>query len=467
VIENNRILVIDDDPDIRQTYQRILSSVRLKTFPEARHPLFKDLDSSSHESKERSYDLSIVESGEAGISEVKASLKNKNPFAAAFVDLMMPGLNGAETAAWMWMIDPHIKIVMVTAYDNYMSEDLTLVAGRDDLFYLRKPFNCDEIRQFAVAFTNQWSLERETERLTKDLRIVQEELEDMNQNLQKKVEEQTTMLIQSDKMASIGLLAAGVAHEINNPISFINCNLSSLKSYSTNILILLEKYHELEKTIEKGGKAGIEKIKAEIHNLWENQKMDFIMKDMAELIDDSLEGTKRVSKIVSDLKSFARVKEEDIDAVDLNEVIDASINITWNQLKYKIELIKDYGDLPKVRCFVQKMSQVFMNLLTNASQAIEDKGTIRVSTRHIKARSSKKDEHIELRFSDDGAGIPKEHLTKIFDPFFTTKPVGIGTGLGLKITYDIINAHGGKIMVESEAGKGTTFIITLPLNTKL
>ena len=459
---NRRILIIHDDPCIRGIYEQILCSKYLNTVSS------QDASDKSDEFiANRSFELTFVNCGEEAIELMRDSVRMGKTYVAAFVDLELPGLNWAETTAWIWMIDPKIKILIVTAFSQYLSEDFTMVAGRDDLFYLRKPFKPEEIRQFARAFSKQWRLEREMEMLTEDLKIAHEKLEDINNNLQKKVEEQTTMLIQSDKMASIGLLAAGVAHEINNPTAFLNNNLISLRSYINHIRTLFKKYHELEKYIEKGKKDKSLQIIKEVRDFWIENKIDFIMGDIDELIGDSLEGTQRISRIVSDLKNFARAKEDDIELVNLNEVIDTTLNLIWNELKYKTKIIKDYGELPKIRCLVQKISQVFINILTNASQAIKEKGTITIVTRHIKQSRKEKNEYIEVRLSDDGIGIPKENMTKIFDPFFTTKQENEGTGLGLKITYDIIKAHGGKVKVESEEGKGTTFIIRMPLNTKV
>ncbi len=195
--------------------------------------------------------------------------------------------------------------------------------------------------------------------------------------------------------------------------------------------------------------------------------MDFILKDMVAMANESLEGIHRVQKIVEDLKTFSRIDEAELKHIDLNELIDATLNIIWNELKYKAEVIKDYGDLPEVKCFAQKISQVLMNLLMNAAQSIEKRGTINIATRYVKDGRRAKDEQVEIRISDTGSGIPQNKLTKIFDPFFTTKPVGQGTGLGLSVTYDIVKAHGGVIVVESEEGAGTTFIVTLPLEAKL
>ncbi|MGA1843352.1 MAG: ATP-binding protein [bacterium] len=462
MLTNSKILVIDDDPGIRNMYQLILSTAGSVS----KGPLFfQGLNPFGKSHASYCYDITLAQSGEEGISKVKKSLEGRNPFAAAFVDLKMPGLNGAETVAWMWQIDPHIKIAIVTGYSDYLPEDFVMVAGRDDIFYLHKPFNPEEIRQFARAFCKQWSLEHRMEMLTQDLTKAQEDLEDMNKNLEKKVGEQTTMLIQSDKMASIGLLATGIAHEINNPIAFVNSNLAALKMFTNNMITLLKRFREIE-GLKNEKKSAILHFIEDTCALWDKQKIDFIFNDIGKLIDESLEGTHRVSKIVKDLKSFARVNEEDVESVNLNEVIDATLTILRNELKYKTKIVKEYGELPHTSCFVQKMSQAFMNIITNAAQAIKENGTITIVTKHIRNNPRKPGEWIELHFKDNGVGIPKENLTKIFDPFFTTKPVGVGTGLGLKITYDIVKAHGGSITVESNEGEGTAFIIRLPVDSK-
>jgi two-component system NtrC family sensor kinase len=236
--------------------------------------------------------------------------------------------------------------------------------------------------------------------------------------------------------------------------------------FTDNMITLLTRYHEIEGLRNEEKSAMLHFIE-ETCTLWEEQKIDFIINDIGNLIDESLEGTRRVSKIVKDLKTFARVNEEDVESVDLNEVIDATLTILRNELKYKTKILKEYGDLPRIGCFVQKMSQAFMNIITNASQAIKENGTITIVTKHIKNDPRMPGECIELHFRDTGIGIPKENLTKIFDPFFTTKPVGVGTGLGLKITYDIIKAHGGTITVKSKEGEGTTFVIRLPVDNNI
>jgi two-component system NtrC family sensor kinase len=174
------------------------------------------------------------------------------------------------------------------------------------------------------------------------------------------------------------------------------------------------------------------------------------------LVAESLEGSERVKKIVQDLKSFSRVDEAEYKVVDIAECLESTINIVWNELKYKVNLVKEFEDLPPIRCYPQQLNQVFMNLLVNAGQAIENQGEVRV-------RTWQKGDDAFIAVSDSGCGIPEESRARIFEPFFTTKEVGVGTGLGLSISYDIVKKHNGEITVESEEGKGTTFTVRIPV----
>jgi PAS domain S-box-containing protein len=270
-------------------------------------------------------------------------------------------------------------------------------------------------------------------------------------------------LLQSEKMASIGQLAAGVAHEINNPTGFIHSNLGSLNKYGNKVLDLLQKYNEVFTKLNDNGSSNITSFCEEITDLKKKLKIDFIMKDFKKVISESLEGTERIKKIVSDLKNFSRVDQDNFKLADLNEGIESTLNVIWNELKYKCTVEKDYGYLPQIHCNLGQLNQVFMNILVNASHAIEEKGTITISTRHIDNHNNTEEGYIEIKISDTGSGIPEDKLARIFEPFFTTKPVGKGTGLGMSIAYDIIKKHRGEIFVESELGKGTIFTIQLPL----
>ena len=410
------------------------------------------------------YDLTLVERGEKAVQTVEKAVETHQPFAAAFIDMNMPGIDGAETAKRIWDIDPKVKIIVVTAYSEYTPDDIIRVTGRDDIFYLRKPFNSEEIGQFARVLINEWNLEQERMHLSDQLEKANKELSRINKYLQNKVQEQTAMLVQSEKMASLGILAAGVAHEINNPVSFVNTNLASLQKYCGKISNLLHKYKDMETHIRCGNKDNLPADLDKIDTFKEKHHIGFILEDIVNLAEESLEGTQRISGIVRDLKTFSHVDEAELKYINLKDSIDATLNILHNEMKNKVKIRIDYGELPEIRCFSQKISQVFMNILMNAIHAIENEGTIELVTRHVKEGRRVSDEFVEIRISDSGCGIPKAHLSKIFDPFFTTKPVGEGTGLGLSITYDIVKAHGGHIQVESEEGSGTTFTIRLQVS---
>jgi two-component system, NtrC family, sensor kinase len=265
-------------------------------------------------------------------------------------------------------------------------------------------------------------------------------------------------LRQSDKLASIGQLAAGVAHEINNPTGFVSSNLNTLSDYVQKYNGLIHEYHNLVNQLETNSNNNsyrelFEKIKEQE----ESMDIAFMMDDITSLIQESLEGTIRIKKIVQDLKDFAHPGEDKPKYAGINRCVDSTLNIVWNEIKYKAQVKKEYGDLPDILCFPQQLNQVFANILVNAAQAITEHGEISIKTCLL-------EENIEIKISDTGSGIAKENIAKIFDPFFTTKDVGKGTGLGLNVAYNIIKKHSGKITVTSEKGYGTTFTILVPVN---
>ena len=259
-------------------------------------------------------------------------------------------------------------------------------------------------------------------------------------------------LLQSEKMASVGQLAAGVAHEINNPIGYVYSNLNSLEKYVQEIFGLVDIYTEAEAAIaDTALQNRIRTVKAQLD-------MDFLKSDVQALMSESKEGIGRVKKIVQDLKDFSHVDaSEDWNYANLQAGIDSTLNIVNNEIKYKAEVVKEYTDIPEVECLISQLNQVFMNLLVNAAHAIEERGIITV-------RSGKyDDDEVWIEISDTGTGIAPENIKRIFDPFFTTKPIGKGTGLGLSLSYGIIRKHRGRIEVHSEVGIGTTFKISLPV----
>ena len=259
-----------------------------------------------------------------------------------------------------------------------------------------------------------------------------------------------SQLLQQEKMASIGQLAAGVAHEINNPMGFISSNLGTMGKY----LDRLAGFLELQSAgIEESAPA---RLKEEIAEARRRVRVDYILGDARSLLAESKDGAERVRTIVQNLKSFSRVDEAQSSYVDLNECLDSTVSIAWNELKYNTTLNRDYGELPRVKCLPQQLNQVFLNILVNAAHAIEKRGEVTIRTR-------RENETVTLAIHDTGCGIPEGIRNRIFEPFFTTKEVGKGTGLGLSISYDIIKKHGGTIEVESSERGGSTFTIRLPI----
>jgi PAS domain S-box-containing protein len=262
-----------------------------------------------------------------------------------------------------------------------------------------------------------------------------------------------SQILQQEKMASVGQLAAGVAHEINNPMGFIISNINTFRKYMVRIW---EYTDALTCIINDQAKLSGSALPASVGEKKRALKIDFIAEDIESLINESLDGADRVKKIVQDLKGFSRIDEAEYKPADINAGIESTINIVWNELKYKANLVRDYGDIPLTKCNPGQLNQVFMNLLMNASQALPDRGEIKLKTWHESGI-------IFIQISDTGCGMTPEVQKRIFEPFYTTKDVGKGTGLGLSIAYDIIKKHSGEINVSSTVGKGTTFSISIPI----
>ncbi len=269
--------------------------------------------------------------------------------------------------------------------------------------------------------------------------------------LNTRLEDAHLQLLQSEKMASIGQLAAGVAHEINNPVGYVFSNIGSLEKYLHDFMRMLEAYEKAEAGLPEAARAELQRVRAEVD-------LSFLRRDVLSLLAESREGLNRVRKIVQDLKDFSRVGSADEwQWADVHAGLDSTLNIVWNELKYKTTVERRYGELPQVHCLPSQINQVFMNLLVNAAHAIEVKGVVTV-------RTGREGEEVWIEVEDTGAGIPPENLKRIFDPFFTTKPVGKGTGLGLSVSYSIVQKHRGRIEVKSEVGRGSTFRVWLPID---
>jgi PAS domain S-box-containing protein len=290
-------------------------------------------------------------------------------------------------------------------------------------------------------------------------------LESINQDLAaslKEVEEATAelkrtqaQLLQSEKLASIGQLAAGIAHEINNPLSYLSSNIGLLAKRLETIVPRAKMAEAIQAAAARKDEPGVAEVLRALYALEMPADAAAALEDLGPLIKGSSEGLERIKRIVQDLRTFSRKDEGARIPSDLNGIIDGVLNIVWNEIKYKAELKKDYGPLPPVSCNPQQIGQVIINMLMNAVQSLDDRGMITL-------RTAAREDGVILQVADTGRGIPPELKDKVFEPFFTTKPASKGTGLGLSISLDIIRKHGGTIDFESAAGRGTTFTIFLP-----
>ncbi len=349
------------------------------------------------------------------------------------------------------------------------------------------PFDPDdfEIYKALVSFL---AIAMENARLTRDLKRSKETVEEYSLTLEVKVRERTLeleqrhselqaaharlvqttanleqsnrqlretrdRLISQEKMASLGVVAAGVAHEINNPIGFVNSNLETLREYFGELTPLLR---VCRAALEVGASGqDPQRVLADLRRAAEPIDLDFLQEDIPKLLEESRQGIARVSNIVFDLRVFSRQDNWEMGEANVNNALESALTIGWNQLKYKAEVRKELGELPMIQCVASRLAQVFLNLLVNAAQAIPEKGVVRLRTRGLKDR-------VRVMVADTGVGIPPEIRKRILDPFFTTKQPGEGTGLGLSLAYEIVQRHGGTLKVRSLPGKGTCMVVDLP-----
>ena len=427
-----RVLVVDDDPILRTHLKRLTSKF-----------------------------VSEVEVAADG-AEGLARWHQWRPDVVV-TDIFMPGMNGLEMSQAIKAEDPDAQIVVITA--DKESETLLHALSIGVERYITKPVDMHLLID-AISKCLRDRQQTEELRLTRHVaaltEALQEQLEERKlveealrrekseqQTLIQRLEEAHNQLLQSEKIASIGQLAAGVAHEINNPIGYVNSNLGSLQKYVEALLRLIAAYEKYEADLSQEHAESLQTLKNEID-------LAYLREDINELMTESLGGLQRVKRIVQDLKDFSHVSDSEIQWANVESGLESTLNVVWNELKYKAEVIKDYGNIPEIECIPSQLNQVFMNLLVNAAQAIRERGEITVRTRRV-------DDRVCIEISDTGTGIPQELMNRIFDPFFTTKPVGTGTGLGLSIAHGIIRKHKGRIDVRSEPGKGTSFQVYLPI----
>lgn len=365
------------------------------------------------------------------------------------LDVMMPELDGAETCRILKNTEGtnQIPVIMLTAHPDKEVKLRCLRAGAND--FLAKPIDNDEL-QLRVNNLLEFRRHAETRKWNALLEQGRATLEEKNQELKtalQEIERTQAQIIQQEKMASIGQIAAGVAHEINNPVGYIISNLGSLQKYFSK----LTGFIELQSGMITDGD-----LQARLTNQRKANKLDIVIADTADLIKESIDGAERIKNIVRDLKGFSRADQNERNSADINAGIESTLNVISSELKYKVSLIRDFGDIPLTMCNIGQLSQVFMNIIVNAAHAIEQQGEVLIRTFQDQG-------YIMVVISDNGCGIPQENLSRIFEPFFTTKEIGKGTGLGLSISYSIIKKHNGELSVDSEVGKGTTFTMKIPI----
>ena len=450
-LEANVILIVDDTPS--------------------------NLEVLSEDLTNAGFEVAVATNGESALKQAEY-----DPPELILLDVMMPGIDGFETCRRLKQnpITKDIPIIFMTALNDSNDKVSGLSLGAVD--YITKPFQQAEVLariQVHVKLQNlSKKLEKQNVRLKEEIKQridAETALNQLNQNLEHQVTQRTwelsqalrdlqqaqIKLVQSEKLSTLGQLVAGVAHEINNPVSFIHGNIQHANQYIQDLLELIKLYqnHFGEVTSE------IEAKTAEID-------LEFLIEDLPKLLSSMEMGTERIREIVLSLRNFSRHDEAEYKRVDIHEGIDSTLAILQHRLgctsnTAKIKLTKEYGNLPKIECYAGKINQVFMNILANAIDALEDildteqcisSPTIKIVTEVVTENK------VAIRIIDNASGIPEEVQKRIFEPFFTTKPAGKGTGLGMSISHQIITEkHNGSLRCVSTPGKGTEFIIEIPI----
>lgn len=399
------------------------------------------------------FEVAIATDGERAIKQAMISQPD-----LILLDVMMPGIDGFETCRRLKLspITCDIPVIFMTALSNTTDKVKGFNLGAVD--YVTKPFQEAELlarvnTQLKLRHLHQ-TLEQKVEQRTAEL-----------QTALKQVQQSQMQMVQSEKMAVLGQLVAGVAHEINNPVNFIHGNLVHVQGYTEDLLSFVRFYQQ-----HRANSA------PELQNAALDLDLEFIQQDLPKTLMSMKMGTHRICEIVRSLRNFSRLDEAEFKAVDIHEGINSTLLILQHRLKSKpehpeIQVIRDYGQLPPVECYAGSLNQVFMNLLANALDAIEEHTSQRTYQENrenpgqITIRTTVLDSQwVEIAIADNASGIPKEIQQRIFDPFFTTKPVGKGTGMGLSISYQIVTEkHKGKLTCASTSQLGTEFIIQIPI----
>ena len=407
----------------------------------------------------KNFTVLVAQDGESGLK--RASYAHPD---LILLDVLMPGMDGFETCRQLKQnaVTCEIPVIFMTALSNTEDKVKGFVVGAVD--YVTKPVQQEELLA-------RIQVHLKLQELSRALEEKNQLLAEKNSNLENALSElkhAQIQIIQSEKMSSLGQLVAGVAHEINNPLNFVDANLSYVQRYAQDLLTFVTLY---QKHYPNPG--------SEIQSKAEEIDIEFLQEDLGKLLNSMRVGTDRINQIVLSLRNFSRMDEAEFKAVDIHDGIDSTLMILQHRLKVnpeflEIQIIREYGDLPLIECYAGQLNQVFMNIFANAIDAIEES-----ATEHIKQKSSYDgcitirtstidSQWAKISISDNGSGISEQAQQKIFEPFFTTKSIGKGTGMGMSISYQIVvEKHSGILEYRSDLGVGTEFIILIPVQQQI
>jgi two-component system NtrC family sensor kinase len=428
-----RVLVVDDNPAIHEDFRKILDADLSPELDALANILFGD---EPPPPRGQSFVLDAAHQGTEALAMVQRAIAEQHPYVVAFVDIRMPpGWDGLETLARIWEVDPRVEAVLCSAYADYSWEQiLARVGDSDQLLILKKPFDVPEVRQLVHALTTKWQLARANERRLADLeaRVSEStrELASANEQLRREIAEREhteRALRKAQRLEALGRLAAGIGHEINNPLTFMS--------------------------------ASIESLSVDVDALTPHLPAP-VQEELRGLIEAAAIGADRISQIVRSIQLFGKKEARELEIVDMGSVLSLSLRMVGAELGQDIEVSTELDEVPPILGKRVALEQVFVNLLQNAAHAL---ASPRPARRITVTCGCDDHRNVVIAIADTGAGISQEHIDRIFDPFFTTKPVNQGTGLGLSICHSIVSDHGGDIDVHSVVGQGTTVTVRLPV----
>jgi len=415
------------------------------------------------------YQIETASSGEEALEIFKHYQNERIEIPLMIADQVMPGIQGDELLIAIHAIDQDTLSILLTGLAS--AEAVGNAVNFASLYrFIAKPWHRDDLLLTVKEALTHYFQKKKLQTQELELRRMNELLEEKVRKrtaevLRQKTELQGTLenlkltqskLLESEKMASLGLLTSGIAHEINNPVNYIYAGIDSLKEDLKEVFDVIKEYEQITAQNVNEALGKVRLLKQEV-------EFDELIIEVGELTTSIRRGAERTAEIVKGLRTFSHLDEDVLETADIHENMETTLIMLRSQYKDRIQIVKSYGDLPLIECYPHKLNQVFMNILVNAIQSITDKGVIHITTSLLPGKTP---QNVSIEIRDTGHGISDKIRSKIFDPFFTTKDVGQGTGLGLSISFSIIKKHHGRIVVMSQQGKGTAFTIYLPLNIK-